>query len=267
MRASRRFLPSSIPALEDRAVPSQMAPHVGALAAEFQPAGLSSAGIAQLQSFFSAKLHLRPVHLSSAQIAQSNASEQAFPLSVSATIHDGLPVAEEVTTTYSGGSTQTESLLKVPNPTTNTVTTYESINLRNNGGTEKIVDTESFSGGTTPFSGDDNTHTLTITLPNGSTESESYREIITGPKTVVTGTIDEAAGGVETWMSVKLKRGPKTTTDKVITEPDGSIEYQQTISTRRGSLDSTAVGATHSADSIEFSSSATDTIRVQPPSS
>ena len=72
----------------------------------------------------------------------------SFGLSVSDTIQAGLPVAEQLTTKYSDGSTQTESLLKVPNPANNTVTTYETINLRNNGGTETVVDTESFSGGT-----------------------------------------------------------------------------------------------------------------------
>jgi hypothetical protein len=56
MRASRRFVPSSIPALEGRVVLSQMGPHAGSLAAE-----------------------LRPIRLPSTEIAQSNASEQYFP--------------------------------------------------------------------------------------------------------------------------------------------------------------------------------------------
>ena len=43
-----------------------------------------------------------------------------------------------------------------------------------------MVDTESFSGSTTPFSGEDNTHTITITLPDGSTESETTHDVITG---------------------------------------------------------------------------------------
>jgi hypothetical protein len=59
--------------------------------------------------------------------------------------------------------------LCLPNPANNTVTTYKTINLRNNGGTETVVATESFSGGTKPFSGVDDTHTVTITLPDGST--------------------------------------------------------------------------------------------------
>jgi hypothetical protein len=240
MRATRRFLPSAMPALEGRVVPSQMALHPG----EF-----------------------RPVHLSSAEIAQSNESEKSFGLSANATIQAGLPVAEQLTTTYSDGSTQTESLLKIPNSANNTVTSYETINLRNNGGVEKVVDTASFSGGTTPFSGDDNTHTITITLPDGSTESETYQVVITGKKTVVTGSLDEAAGGNETWTAVKIKHGPTTTTNKTITEPDGTIEYQDSTVTNHGDLDSTVSRTTRipSNDSIEYSSSATQTIRVQPP--
>ena len=62
-----------------------------------------------------------------------------------------------------------------------------------------------------PFSGNDNTHTLKITLPNGSTETQTYHEVITGRKTVVNGTTQEANGGVETWTSVKIKIGPTTT--------------------------------------------------------
>jgi hypothetical protein len=246
MRASRRFLPSSMPALEGRVVPSQMGLRPG----EF-----------------------RPVQLTSAEIAQSNASEKSFGLSVSATIHAGLPVAEQLTTRYSDGlglsSTQTESLLKVPNPANNTVTSYETLNLRDNGGTKTVVDTVSFSGGTTPFSGDDNTNTATITLPDGSTESETYHVVITGNKTVVTGTLDEADGGVETWTADKVKHGPTTTNNRTITEPDGTIEYQRIVTTNHGDLDSTATSTTRipSKDSIEYSSSATQTIRVQPPSS
>jgi hypothetical protein len=232
MRASRRFVPSSIPALEGRVVLSQMAPHAGSLAAE-----------------------LRPVRLPSAEITQSNAREQSFPKSVSDSIHSGLPVAEQVTIKYSDGSSQTESVLKVPNPANNTVTTYKTINLRNNGGTESVVDTESFYGGTTPYSGVDNTYTITTTLPNGSVQTQTIHEVISGDKTI------------ETWTSTGVKRGPTTTTSKTITEPNGTIEQQKTITTHHGSLDSTATTRTRipSKLSIEYTFSATNVIRVQPP--
>jgi hypothetical protein len=244
MRASRRFVPSSIPALEGRVVLSQMAPHAGSLAAE-----------------------LRPVRLPSAEITQSNASEQSFPTSVSDSIHSGLPVAEQVTIKYSDGSTQTESVLKVPNPANNTVTTYKTINLRNNGGTESVVDTESFSGSTTPYSGVDNTHTITTTLPNGSVQTQTIHEVISGDKTIQNSTIKEPNGGIETWTSTGVKRGPTTTTSKTITEPNGTIEQQKTITTHHGSLDSTATTRTRipSKLSIEYTFSATNVIRVQPP--
>lgn len=243
MLASRRFVPSSIPVLESRVVPSQMIANAGGIAAE-----------------------LRPVRLQSAELAHSNASEQSFAKSVSDTIHNGLPVTEQVTTKYSDGSTQAEFLIKIPNPVNNTVTTYKTVSLRNNGGIETVVGTESFSGGTTPFSGVDNTNAVTITLPNGSTESETYQDVITGHKTNETGSIDEANGGVETWTSVIVRHGPKTTTNKTITEPDGTVEQQKTVTIRHGKLDSTATTTTRTplTNSIVYSSSATNVIRSEP---
>ncbi len=245
MRASRQFAPTSMAALEGRLVMSVVAPSAGGHAAEF-----------------------RTVRLSPSEIALSNASEIPFGFGPSETLQSGFSVAAQLTTTYSDGSTQTESLLKVPKLASNTVTSYATINLRNNGGTEKVVDTESFSGGSVPLSGNDNTHNLTITLPNGSTETQTYNEIITGHKTVVNGTTYEANGGVETWTAVRIKIGPRTTTNRTITEPDGSIEHQKIITTVWGIDDSTSATTTTLPDgSIERSSSATTVIRVQPPSS
>ncbi len=232
--------------LEGRVVPSAMAAHTAALAAE-----------------------LRPVKLPAAEIAQSNASDAAFGLNTSNTIHAGLPVAEQLTIKYNDGSTQTESLLRIPNTANNTVTSSETINLRNNGGTETVVDTETFSGGTTPFSGNNRTHTITTTLPNGSTETETEHVLITGDKTVINATINEANGGVETWTTTKIKNGRTTTAHKTIIEPDGTVEHQTIITTNRGDLDSTTTTKTvvPSKDEILFSSSATNVARVQPPSS
>jgi hypothetical protein len=243
MLASRRFVPSSVPALEGRVVPSHLIANAGGIAAE-----------------------LRPVRLQSAELAQSNASEHSFSQSVSNAIHNGQPVTEQVTTKYSDGSTQAQLVVRMPNPANNTVTTYKTVSLRNNGGTETVVGTESFSGGTTPFSGVDNTHAVTITLPNGSTESETYQDVITGNTTNETGSIDEANGGVETWTSVIVRHGPKTTTNKTITEPNGTVEQQKIVTTRHGKLDSTATTTTRtpSTNSIVYSSSATNVIRSEP---
>lgn len=244
MRASRKFVPTSMAALEDRVVMSAIAPVAGGHAAEF-----------------------RTVQLSQAEIAQDDASEIHFGYGPSETLQLGSSVAEQLTTKYSDGSIQTESLLKVPNLANNTVTSYETINLRNNGGTEKIVDTQSVSGGGVPLSGTD-THNLTITLPNGSTETQTYTEVITGHKTVVNGTTHEPDGGIETWTAVKLKIGRTTTTNKTITEPNGSIEHQKSTTTGRGALDSTSTTLTTLPDgTLQWSSSATNVIRVQPPSS
>jgi hypothetical protein len=263
---SRRFLPSSVPALEGRVVPSAIVPSAAAVAAKFVawftehaiPGGLSAANVRSFEA------EVRPAHLSAGQIARSNRSEHAFGLSASETIHQGMPVAFQVTTKWTDGSIQTESLLEVPNAAHNTVTSYATIHLRNNGGTEKLVDIESFSGGTTPFSGNDNTHNVTITLPNGSTEAETYHEVITGNKTVFAGRINEAGGGTENWSTVKIKHGRTTTSEKTITEPNGTVERQVTVTTRRGDLDSTAFSTTIQPGSIQFASSATNRIRVQP---
>ena len=244
MRASRQFVPTSMAALEDRLVLSAVVPSAGGHVAEF-----------------------RTVRLSPAEIAQSNASEIPFGFGVSETLQSGYSVAEQLTTTYSDGSTQTESLLKIPNLASNTVTSYETIHLRNNGGTERVVDTESVTGGSVPLSGTV-THNLTITLPNGSIETQTYTEVITGRKTVVNGTTHEANGGIETWTAIKIKIGPRTTTNKTITEPDGSVEHQKIITTDQGIDDSTTTTTTTLPDgSIQRSSSATNVIRVQPPSS
>jgi hypothetical protein len=246
MRTSRKFVPTSMSSLEGRVVLSAMAPATAAGAAA----------------------EIRPVHLTSAEVAQSNASEVGSGFDTGDTLRSGISVAEQRTTSYNDGSTETESLLTVPNLSNNTTTTYETINLRHNGGVETVVDTESFSGGSQPLSGTDNTHNLTITLPNGSTETETYHEVITGHKTVVTGALQDAGGGVQTWTAVKRKFGPTTVTTKMITEPNGSVEHQKNVTTRVGDLDSTSSTTTFLPDSsIQRSSSVTNVTRIQPPSS
>jgi hypothetical protein len=254
MRPSRAFQPSTPLPLEGRVVLSAMAAH----AVANEPLSLSAVD---------AGLRQRAVRLSPAEIAQSNASDVPFGIGTTDTIHAGLPVAEQLTTTYLGGSTQTESLLKVPDSSNNTVTAYKTINLRNGGGTETVVDTESFSGGTIPFSGTDNTHTVTTTMPDGAIQTETEHEVIVGHKTTIDGTIHEADGGVETWTSVNIKHGRTTTDNKTIIEPDGSREHQKIVTTDHGDLEWTTRTTTTRPGSVLVSSSATDVIRVQPPSS
>ena len=232
-------------------------------------------GSAPVLSVAAPTAEVRPVRLSQAEIAQSNASEIPFGLGTSETIHSGSPVAEQLTTRYNDGSTQTESLVEVPNIANHSVTTYKTINLRNNGGTETMVDTETFSRGRLaadgiiiPFTGTDRTHNITTTLPNGSTSTETETELITGPKTVVNGTINEASGGVEIWTAVKIKTGPTTVSNKTIREADGSVEHQKITTTKRGEFDSTVTTTTILPDgTVQRSSSATDVTRVQTPSS
>lgn len=247
-RRSRQFVPTSMAALEGRLVMSVAGP---------------------------AAAEVRPVHLSRAEIAQSNASEVANGVDTSETLASDLPVAEQETIKYNDGSTTTESILEIPNTANNTITTYKTINLRNSGGIETVVQTETYSAGrptaygtTIPFIGNHRTYTITTTLPNGSIETETENEVISGHKTVVNITIHEPNDGIETQSNVKHKTGPTTVTKRTITEPDGSIEHQYVTSTRRGDLDSTAMTTTILPNGkIEKSSSATDIILVQPPSS
>ena len=124
-------------------------------------------------------ISVKPVKLSAAEVARSNASEAPFALSTGDTIRAGEPIAEQVTTTYFDGSTQTESLVKIPDSANNSVTSYETIGLRHGGGTETVVNTETFSGGTSPFSGPDETYTITTTLPSGTVQTETETETIT----------------------------------------------------------------------------------------
>ena len=247
MRASRQFRPTSMLELEGRVVPGAMVSHAPA-------AGLRPG-------------EFRPAKLPAAEIAQSNASEAPFGLSPNATILAGLPVAEQLTTKYTDGSVQTESLLEVPDLAKNSVTTYETINLPKNRGIQTVVDTETFPSGTAPVSGNDNTHTVTTTLPDGSIQTQTYSLVVTGNKTVITGTTDQATGGVATWTSVKIKKGPTTTANKTITEPNGTVEHQTIITTYRGELDYTTTSRTSTPGARLFSLSATNVIRVQPPSS
>jgi hypothetical protein len=250
-KASRQFVPTSMAALEGRLVLSTVAPSGG-------PAAIVHA-----------------VHLTRAEIAQSNASEVRFGYDTGTTLQSGLPVAKQETITYNDGSTKTESILEIPNTANNTITTDETINLRHDGGTETVVETEAFSGGrppaygaTIPFLGNQRTYTFTITLPNGSTETETQNVVVTGRKTVVNGTIHDADGGVQTWTADKLKKGPTTVSNKTITEPDGSVEHQKITTTKRGELDSTTTTTTILPDgAVQRTSSATDVTRVQPPSS
>lgn len=240
-RASRRFVPGTMFGLESRMVLSAMA----------------STGAAA------------PVRLTDAQVAQSNASERSFGHDTTETLRSGTDVAEQKTIRYNDGSAETESLLLVPDLAANSVTTYETVNLRDNGGTQHVVQTETYSGGSQPLSGNNNTFQISITKPNGSIETETYREVINARKTVLTGSIQEPGGGIETFTTDRLENGPRTIANKLITEPNGTQEQQQSITIRRGDLDSTSTTSTTNmtTKSTTTTSSATDVTRVQPTSS
>jgi hypothetical protein len=241
-----------MPELEGRVVPSQVGAGGAAHAAE-----------------------VRPVTLTRSEIAQSNASAAHYGMDTTEALQSGFSVAEDVTTRYNDGSTRTESVLEVPNIADSTITTDKTVNLRNNGGTETIVQTETFSSaiprpGTTPlpFSGNTRTYTITTTLPDGATETETETEVFKGAKSFINGTIDEAGGGVETSTEVNTHEGPKTISNRTIHLPDGSVEHSTVITTKRGDLDETTMTTTTLPDGkIQRTSSATNVILVLPPSS
>jgi hypothetical protein len=251
MRKSRTFRPSSMMELEGRVVPSQVA------------AGAAHAA------------EVRPVTLTPSEIAQSNASDVAFGFDATETLQSGFSVAEQVTTRYNDGSTQTASVLEVPDIANSTITTDKTVNLRNNGGTETVVQTETFSTGIPgvgnkpiPFTGNDRTYTITTTLPDGEIQTETDNVVITGAKTVTNGTIDEAGGGVETFTEASIRKGPTSVANYTYHLPDGSVEHKTVTTTRRGDLDETRISRTVLPDHrILWSSNAVDVILVQPPSS
>ena len=251
MRRSRSFRPFAPLALEGRAVPSAMPALITQLVAHERALGVD----------------VRRVDLSPEEVAQSNASDAQFGLSPRDSLCAGQPVAEQLTMTYNTGTPQTETLVKVPNLSSNSVTTYKTIQLRNNGGTETVVDTETFSGGSVPLSGPNNTQTITTTLPNGSIQTETENDVITGDKTAINGTIHEADGGIETFTAVSIKHGPKTTENKTIAEPNGTIEHQKIVTMHVGDLDTTTQTTTTSPGEILVSASATNVTRMQPPAS
>jgi hypothetical protein len=253
MRRSRTFRPAGLLPLESRLAPSSGGIH---------PTADGSLTLSNVQDAF----RQRAVSLPAAEVAQSNASNAAFGHSISETIEAGAPVAEQLTTTFLGGGKQTESILEIPNSSNNSLTTYKTIDLRNNGGIEKVVDTATFSGGTSPFAGTSSSHTITTTLPGGSIQTETETVVSDGPKTTVSATIHEASGGVETWTSVNIRHGSTTTANKTITEPDGTHEHQRTVTKHFGDLDWTSWTTTTKPGEVLVSSAATNVIRVQPPS-
>lgn len=249
MRTSRPFRPSTMPELEGRIVLSQVTP----------------AGAAEV----------RPVALSPSEIAQSNASAVQYGVTPLAALQAGDSVGEYVSTRYNDGSTQTATVLEVPDVAAETITTYKTVDLRNNGGTETVVQTETFSpgirgagGSTLPFTGNDRNYTITTTLPDGSTQTQTETEDFKGHKSYIHATIDEATGGVETWTGVNTHEGPKTVSNRTYHMPDGSVEHRTVVTTRKGDLDQTSMTTIHLPHGkVEKTSSATDVLLIPPTSS
>jgi hypothetical protein len=252
MRKSRLFRPSAMAELEVRVVPSQFVPGGAARAAE-----------------------VRPVTLTRAEIAQSNASAVALGFSPTVALQSGFPVSEQVTTRYNDGSTQVASVVETPDIADGTITTAKTVDLRNDGGTETVLQTETFSTGIPgvgnqpiPFTGNERTYTITTTLPDGATQTETETEVFKGAKSFSNSTIDEPGVGVETWTGVNTHQGPTTVSNRTYHLPDGSVEHRKVITTLRGDLDETTMTTSTLPDGkTQRSSSAVDVILILPPSS
>jgi hypothetical protein len=218
---------------------------------------------------------VRPVSLTPAELAQSNASAVQYAITPTDALEAGDTVDEDVTTTYNDGSTQTETVQEVPNIADSTITTDKTIDLRNNGGTETVVSTETFSPGIPragatpiPFTGNTRTYTITTTMPNGTIQTQNETEVFKGSKSYINETIDEASGGVETWTGVNSHYGPKTVSQRTYQLPNGSIEHRTVTTINRGDLDHTSMTTTRLPDGkIERTSSATNVTLVLPTSS
>jgi hypothetical protein len=199
---------------------------------------------------------------SAAQLALTGPTKGSvgfFSSDIAGTIKAGQPVFEEITTTFSNGTTQNENRLIVPDPGTGTITTTRTINLRGGGGFEKITDVATTKGSTT-------THNETTVLPNGSFETTIETDLVKGNKTLTKGTVYLPGGSTETYTATVTTSGNLTTTDKTITEPDGSVNHYHIVTTSTDEFSSSSTATDNLADGTTATSkSITNILRLTPP--
>ncbi len=229
MRRSRSFQPAAV-ALESRVVLSQM-------------------------SLTAAMVRATSPSVPGAP-APGNGADR-FPMSISRTLQAGLPVYEQSSIRYSNDPTvQTIDELIVPDTARGITTTTEWINLKDNGGIEKVVDVKTVAGTTTTDhvtttlpngtvkkevevavnTIGSTTHTNTTTLPDGTIQISTYTdEFLTNHKTqIINGSQPSPSGGIETYTGTNIRVGNKSFTHHTYILPDGLIEKTHSVVVSRG---------------------------------
>jgi hypothetical protein len=239
MQRTRKFHPSSMLALEDRALLT----HVVNLTADLGNLSRPPADVAQ--------------SLSTSDMVPGAAAAPAggntFPLDIQQTLQAGLPVYEQRQTVYSNKvNNQFVDELIVPSGTSGDSTTTEWISDTPNSANsvEKLVNVKTVNGNTT-------TNNITITLPGGTVETEVGTAVHTGSVTThsdVTalsdGTIDSntyvdiqkgrkelikdgsetaADGGIDTYSGVKYTVGDKTYTQKTFYQRGRLVKNTESV--------------------------------------
>jgi hypothetical protein len=242
MKRSRKVLLDALCSLEYRVVPS----HGGSL------------GTAAGAHRSTAEVTAAPVIVAT---APQPGSSGPFSADVDSTLHSGNPVYESVTTQFDqlrGLSTQYEDRLVVPTGPTSQMT-YEWIQLPNGGGLEKVVEN-------TNWQANPNQENVTITFPDGETETKSIATLWRGNRATITETIDDAGGGVETLVGTEVKKPRKTSYNETLTEPSGEALQRKIIINKHGQWNQTEMEATDQPNGgvLGFDTSAT-TVRMAPP--
>jgi hypothetical protein len=209
-------------------------------------------------------------HQSSAEVSASPVivagapqprSSGPFSADVDSTLNSGNPIYESVTTQFHqlhSSSTQYEDRLVVPTGPTSQIT-YEWIQLPNGGGLEKVVENKTWQA-------NPNQENVTITFPDGETETKSIATLWEGKRATITETIDDAGGGVETLVGTEVKKPRETNYNETLTEPSGETLQRKLIIHEHGQWNQTEMETTNQPNGgvLGFDTSAT-TVRMAPP--
>ena len=193
--------------------------------------------------------------------AQQPGSSGPLSADVDNTLRSGTPVYESVTTQFHElhtVSTQYEDRLVVPTSPTSQMT-YEWIQLPNSGGLEKVVEN-------TNWQANPNQESMTITFPDGETETKAIATLWHGKTATINETIDDPGGGVETMVGIEVKKPGQTTYNETLTEPSGEALQRKIIINKHGQWNQSEMEATNQAHGgvLSFDTSAT-TVRMAPP--
>lgn len=233
MNPTRKFRPLAQDALEDRIAPSQIA--VG--------------------------VHNPPAQVRAGAAAAKGHARVTFAANIADTIAAGLPVKEQRTIRFGGGSTQTETQLIQPDNANSTTLTTKTITLPKNGGTESYTDFSyvTVSGLTV--------HDVSLYLPDGSLQTETRTVETMGSTRRFSASVKlPNNGGVRRITGTSVDSGPVTITDQTVAQPDGSVEHDHIVVVHHGELRETETETKTLPDGKrQVTRSTTTVVRLQPP--